>query len=522
MLLAPALAAAAGLAVLASHPPVGWWWLSFLAPGLLLAALEVDAAVATREGRPSRPFRLGLLTGLSTFGPMLSWLIMPAGTLGWALLATVQAAFFGLLAVAVRPLLRSAWLPLAVALAWTGVDAWRAVWPLNGFEWGAVSYAHTDGSWLLPVARLVGGPGITLLVVAIGAAAYVVVRDAVEGLRARESGPVEHALAGTRAPVLVLVGALLVSVLATIEPPAPTGSLDVLAVQGNDIRHWEEEVDDASFRITTQMRDLTVDATREGPPPQLTVWPEASIDTDPFSERGARFLPLLEAAATTSDHLLAGMNIDGPDPRTGFWRTQLLVDDAGEEVGRYDKRRVVPFGEYIPARRFLEWFPPLEQIPRDILPHPEAHNVEVGDVPVAVLICFETLFPSINRSNILTGDEPARLIVAATTDASYGISGEADQHLAQSRLRAVESGRWVVHASLSGASAFVDPHGRVSDKTDLFTATTIRREVPLVDGLTPYLVIGDVVGWLARAGVALLLAWAFWLRRRVGVAEGQV
>ncbi|MEX2504810.1 MAG: apolipoprotein N-acyltransferase [Egicoccus sp.] len=521
MVLAPALAAAAGLAVVASHPPLGWWWLSFVAPGLLLAALDVDAAAAARDGRAAQPFRLGLLTGLATFGPMLSWLIMPAGTVGWALLATVQAAFFGLLAVAVRPLLRSAWLPLVAALAWTGVDAWRGMWPLNGFEWGALYYAHADGSWLLPVARLVGGPGITLLVVAIGAAAYVVVRDTVEGLRARDSGPVEHAVAGARAPVLVLVGALLVSVLATIEPPPPTGSLDVLAVQGNDIRHWEEDVDDPSFRITTQMRDLTVEATQEGPPPQLTVWPEASIDTDPYSERGARYLPLFEEAAATSEHVLAGMNLDGPDPQAGFWRTQLLVDADAEEVGRYDKRRVVPFGEYIPMRSYLEWFPPLDQIPRDIIAHPQAHNVEVDEVPVAVLICFETLFATINRSNILTGDEPAQLIVAATTDASYGISGEADQHLAQSRLRAVETGRWVVHASLSGASAFVDPDGGVHDKTELFTATTIRREVPLVEGLTPYLVIGDVVGWIARVGMAGLLLLAVWWRRRAATAEAE-
>ncbi|MBS3939325.1 MAG: apolipoprotein N-acyltransferase [Actinobacteria bacterium] len=514
MVLAPALAAGAGLAVLASHPPLSWWWLSFTAPALLLAALDVDATVAARTGRRPQPFRLGLLTGLATFGPMLSWLIMPAGTLGWALLATVQAAFFGLLAVVVRPLLRSVWLPLAAAVAWTGVDAWRAIWPLNGFEWGAVAYAHVEGSWLLPVARLVGGRGITLLVVAIGAAAYVVVRDTVEGLRARESGPVEHAVAGARAPVLVLVGALLVSVVATIEPPAPTGSLDVLAVQGNDIRHWEEQVDDPSFRITTQMRDLTVEATREGVPPQLTVWPEASVDTDPYSERGARFLPLLEEAAATSEHLLAGMNLDGPDPRTGFWRTQLLVDTDAGEAGRYDKRRVVPFGEYIPMRTFLDWFPPLEQIPRDILPHPEAHNVEVGDVPVAVLICFETLFTSVNRTNILTGEEPAQLIVAATTDASFGLSAEPYQHLAQSRLRAVETGRWVVHAALSGASAFVDPDGRVEDMTDLFTTATIRREVPLVEGFTPYLRIGDVLGWLTRAGLLALSGFALWQRRR--------
>ncbi|MFA9445249.1 apolipoprotein N-acyltransferase [Egicoccus sp. AB-alg6-2] len=515
-LVAPALAAAAGLAVLASHPPLAWWWVSFLAPALLLAALEHDVSTARAQGRRPRPFRLGLLSGLATFAPMLSWLVLPAGYLAWGLLATVQAAFFGVLAVVVRPLLRSVWLPVATAVGWAGVEAWRAIWPLNGFDWGAIAYAHVDGSWLMPVARLVGGRGITLLVVLIGAAAYVVVRDTAQGLLARESGPVEHAVAGARVPVLVLVAALLVSVLATIEPPASTGSLDVLAVQGNDIRHWEEDVAEPSLRITTQMRDQTLAATESGPPPELTVWPEASIDTDPFTERGARFLPLLEESAATSRYLLAGMNLDGPDPRTGFWRTQLLVDGDGAPVGRYDKRRVVPFGEYIPMRTYLDWFPPLRQIPRDILPHPEPHLVEVGDVPVAVLICFETLFTGVTRTNVLAQDTPARIIIAATTDASYGESAEPYQHLAQSRLRAVETGRWVVHAALSGASAFVGPDGQVEQTTPLFTQTSIRMDVPLVDGLTPYLVIGDVVGWATRVGVLLLLLLAFGQRRLAG------
>jgi apolipoprotein N-acyltransferase len=512
--IAPALAAASGLAVLVSHAPVGWWWASFLAPPLLLAALAADARDADASGRRVRAFRLGLLAGLATFLPLLSWLILPAGYLGWGLLALVQAAWFGLLAVLLRPFLAHRLLAVVTAVAWTGIDAWRAIVPLNGFEWGAIQYAHVDGSWLLPVARLVGGRGITFLVVLISAAAYVVAAETVQGLRARESGPVEHAVAGTRGPVLVLVGALLVSVVATIEPPAEVGSLDVLVVQGNDIRHWEEDVADASFRISSQMRDLTVAATSEGAPPDLTVWPEASIDTDPYAERGARFLPLLEESAATSRFLLAGMNIDGPEPRENFHRTQLLLDTDAEVVGRYDKRRLVPFGEYIPMRSLLGRIPPLQQVPRDIIPAPAPHGVEVDGIPVAVLICFETLFADVTRTNVLAADVPAGVVVAATSDASFGDSAEPYQHLAQSQLRAVETGRWVVHGALSGASAFIDPDGVVHDRTGIFTQATIRRDVPMVEGLTPFLVVGDVLGWASRGLVVALLVLAWVAARR--------
>ncbi len=518
-LLAPALAVGSGLAVLLAHPPVGWWPTSFLAPALLLAALLTDDRRARARGRRPRAGRLGALAGAATFVPLLSWLIMPAGYIGWLLLALIQAAWFGLLAVLLRPCLqRPVVLPIVTALAWTGVDAWRAIVPLGGFEWGAIAYAHAQGSWLLPVARLVGARGVTLLVVLISAAAFVVVRSALAARR--EGATVEASLATTRTPALLLVGALIVSALATIEPPAVTGSLDTLIVQGNDLRIDDYPADDPSFTITTQMLAETVRAVGDGPQPELTVWPEASADTDPYSPRGARFLPLLEEAAVTAGGVLAGVNLDGPDPDTGFYRTQLLLDEDAEPVDRYDKRGVVPFGEYIPYRDYLDWFPPLDQIQRDILPAPAPSLIELGDVPVAVLICFETLFTDIARSNVLAGDEPAQVLVAATTDASFGMSAEPAQHLAQSQLRAVETGRWVVHGALSGSSAFVDPDGGVHQATELFTIDSIRREVPLVEGLTPYLVTGDVLGWITRAAVVLLGLLALVTARRRRRAVG--
>jgi apolipoprotein N-acyltransferase len=168
----------------------------------------------------------------------------------------------------------------------------------------------------------------------------------------------------------------------------------------------------------------------------------------------------------------------------------------------------VPFGEFIPARALLEWFPPLDQIPRDAQPATAPQSMEVVDgVQAAVIICFETIFASIVRTNLLAGDAPAQIAFSLTNDASFGDSAEPAQHLAQTQLRAVETGRWFVHAALSGSSAFVAPDGRVEQATALFTVDSIRTEVPLVTGYTPYLAVGDVIGWVTRTVV--LLAAAF-------------
>jgi apolipoprotein N-acyltransferase len=523
-LLAPALAAGAGLAVLVAHPPVGWWWTTFLAPALLLAALSSDAAAATAEGRGVRAARLGALAGVVAFAPMLSWLILPAGVVGWALLVLTQTAWMAVLAALLRPALTSAWLPLVTAVAWTGIDAWRAVVPLNGFEWGAVMFAHVDGSWLLSTARLVGGRGITFLTVLIGAAAFVVARSAWRDVRDREDRSFEQALRGSNRSVAVLVGALLVSVLATIEPPPTTGeTLDVLVVQGNDIRHWEEAAPpDTPLAITTNLRDQTLAAIERDGAPDLTVWPESSIDRDPGTQRGAPLVPLIDEAAAASGLLLSGVSLDGPDPATERLIAAIVFEDGFEEVDRYVKRRLVPFGEFVPLRPLLDWFPPLEQIPRDAVPGegPQAVTVAPG-IEAAVIICFETLFGDIVRTNVLAGEDPAQVVFSLTNDASFGDSAEPAQHLAQSRLRAVETGRWVVHGALSGASAFVDPQGVPSQLTPLFTQTTIRAEVPMVAGLTPFLRIGDVLGVTTRVAVlalGVLALLATWRRRRPSVA----
>lgn len=513
--LAPALAATAGLALLAAHPPVGWWPATFLAPALLVTALWVDAARPTVSG--PRALRLGALFGATVFAPMLSWLIMPAGVIGWALLVAVQVAWSAVLAGLIRLALDRWWLPLFVAVVWTGVDAWRGDVPLSGFEWGAISYAHTEASWLLPVARLLGGGGVTFLVVLIGVAAATSIRVTTVTVRDRGGDSVEAVLGGVRTPLVLLVGGLLVSVLATVEPPGRDGELDVLAVQGNDVRHWQDDVDidDTSLHITTALHDETLRAIERDGPPDLTVWPESSIDRDPSSPRGRRLGELAGQAAAASGTLLAGVTLDGPDPSQNRYVAASLYRDGFDEVDRYVKRRLVPFGEYVPARAALQWIPALEQVPRDAIAGAGPQVIDVAEgVRAAVIICFETMFSDVVRSNLLAGASPAGVIITVTNDASFGESAEPAQHLAQSRLRAVETGRWVVHAAISGASAFVSPDGVVHDETDLFTVDSIRRTIPLASGSTPFLVVGDVVGLASRVGAAAAAVWAVLAARR--------
>ena len=495
-----ALGTFAGVALWMAHPPVGAAPVAFLVAPLLVAAMRIVAGegVASPTGRVRGGLGVtvpALLAGAIGYGAMISWLIAPAGVVGWALLVAVQAAWLGVWAAVVAPHLHRPAAPVLAAAAWVGMDALRGVVPLSGFRWGALAYSQVDVAWFVPLARVVGASGVTFVVVALSIALI----DGLVGMRTgdREDPP--------RAPLVQAVGLALLVTLITVGPPPTEGELDVLAVQGNDIEHWIAQDVDPPRTIARNLHRLTLEAVERDGQPDLVVWPESAIDRDPARPAWADLGELAQEAAIAGGTLVSGVSLDGPDDPArerivGAWL--LGGDGTGDVADLYIKRRPVPFGEYVPGRRWLGWIPALDQVPRDAIAGPGPQSFEVAPgVSAAVLVCFETLFSGLTRTNVLAGPQDAGLILAITNDASFQRSAEPDQHLAQSRMRAIESGRWVVHAALSGSSAFVDPEGGVHQATDLFVQASIRTKVPLAAARTPYLAVGDLVGW----GGAILL-----------------
>jgi apolipoprotein N-acyltransferase len=213
--------------------------------------------------------------------------------------------------------------------------------------------------------------------------------------------------------------------------------------------------------------------------------------------------------------LLAGLTRDGPTDDT--FRNQVVrVLQDGTLGEAYDKINIVPFGEYVPFRSVLGDFPPLQQVPRDAIPGTEPVTHTIDGIRVASIICFETLFPSTVRAAV--ADQDANLLVAVTNDSSFGETAESAQHVAQSQLRAVETGRSVVHASISGTSALIEPDGTVIELAPLFEVATIRATVPLVSGSTPAATVAPILSgvlavlWVASLGIRLVLA----VRARAG------
>lgn len=476
---------AGGLLLSLAFPPAEIWPLAFVAVAPFLWLL--------RSARPRRGALLGFVYGVGFYGATLYW-ILRFGGLAWVGLVTLSAlsvAIVGLVSPALIRVGRPLRTAVGLAALWTLVDWIRGMWPLGGFTWGGLGISQVDDRVLLPLAGLAGVWGVTFVVAAVNA---LLVETAVGGGGRRR-----------RAALPVLAAALIVApVLVPFSEPNG-GSLDVAAVQV-DVRVPPGTDGLDEDRIVAE-RNVEVHRSLAGSPrPDLVLWGEGALDpgasSDPATVQAVR-----SAIAEVGAPAAIGAVLDDPDGRE--FTSSLIFDGRGRLIGRYDKVHLVPFGEYVPWRSKLDWISATEQIPVDRTPGSSVHTVAAPGVPpFGTPICFENSFPDLPRDFVRDG---ATFLVVPVNNASYGFTAASDQHLQMSRMRAVETGRWIVDAAVSGVSAFVDTHGRVVARTGLFQTTILRDRLRTSTATTWYVRMGDWLPWLC---VVLLVALLLTPRRR--------
>jgi apolipoprotein N-acyltransferase len=488
------LAAAGGLLLAAAFPPVDLWPLAVPA----VAALSL----AVHGCRARRGAWLGLLYGVAFFGPLLVWMRV-IGSDAWVGLTLLEGAFVAALGAALAVTSRLPAWPVWAAALWVGAELARAHLPFGGFPWGRLAFAQT-ASPLTPYAALGGAALVTAATALAGAATAA----AVLALRDRRPRPVAASLA-----VVVALPALAALV------PLPTGgdrTVQAAVVQGNVPRSG---LDFSGQRRAVLENHVTVTegyAARveagQVPRPDLVVWPENSSDLDPYANPDA-YAAIDRAVDAVGVPTLVGAVLSGPDPELAY-NTGIVWRPGKGPGNTYVKRHPVPFGEYIPFRGLLTgWIDRLSRIPRDFAQGDRPGLLRVGPATVGDLICFEVAYDGLPRDVV---DGGADLLVVQTNNATYGNTGQPEQQVAMSRLRAVEHGRAVLVAATSGISAVVAPDGRVVDETEEFTPDVLTAAVPLRDDRTVADRVGAVPEWLLAAlGVGALAVAA---ARRGGTA----
>lgn len=400
------LAAAAGGGVLLylSFPPLGLWWLAPVALALL------GLAVHDRSARAG--FGYGVLFGLAALLPLLVWTGEFVGAVPWLALSAFEALIIGLAGAAAAVVWRLPAGPLWAACGWVAMEALRAGVPFGGFPWAKIAFSQPEGVFL-PVAALGGTPllGFAVALCGFGAASLVL----------RLSRPKDRSVRRLALPALLailppLVGLAATPLVATM-PGQPTVTAAV--VQGDvpraglDFNAQRRAVLDNHVAVTEQ---LAADvAAGRVPQPDLVIWPENSSDIDPLRNPDAAAV-ISRAVRAIEAPTQVGTVLGRDDGVTATNSALVWVPGQGP-VDRYDKRRIQPFGEYLPYRDFFALFSRYAEQAGHFVPGSGDGTVRMAGVTVGIATCWEVAFDDVVAESVRGG---AQLLAVPTNNATFG------------------------------------------------------------------------------------------------------
>jgi apolipoprotein N-acyltransferase len=521
--LLPALVVAAGAGLLldTAFPDKGWWFTAFPAIALVLIAIQ--------GRRVGSAILVGLVFGGFFYWPHIQWASEFLGVLPWSALAAVMTLWNGaaaaLIALAYRwvprvwsgPAGRLLLLPAVVAGLWTGREAIASVWPYGGFSWGRVAFSQSDSPFS-PLFAWLGVSGVSFAMVFLVALGVAAAQEAIRHPPRRASLGALVALGA----IALLVVPPWTSLPGTAPVSAPT--LRVGAVQGDTKAGYFDPPDNFGDNLlgqvaaTEPLYDDDVD---------VVVWPEGASDANPLQYAWAADLwdevsrradaPLIGGAITTRQ--LDKVDENG-EPLPEYFNTMLLWQ-AGEGsresrvLDYYDKKHPVPFGEYVPDRSFWRQFAPdlIDLVQREYTPGTTDPVSDLGDgVIVGHAICFDIVDDQLITEIVEQGGQ---VVLAETNNADFGDTDESVQQLAIARIRAIETARTVVNISTVGTSAIVLPDGTIDQQLPWYEPGVMVADVPLLTTITPAVLIGREIEWLAAAiGLAGVLFAGLAVRKR--------
>ncbi len=466
-----------GFLVALSLPPWGFWPLALIGVTCFMA-LGLTAPQA--RNRASLGFWFGL--GWLAMGCGWMWQLTPPGYIAASLVFAGAHGVAGLISWQHRA---GVW---ALPAAHTLIEAIRFSFPFGGVPLASIGISQVAGP-LGITARVVGVIGVTWVVFQIGAAVAHWLLT-LSNNRAILRSP-STAIAMTAALLLPLL--LAVSAIWAPQGSETGESLRIAAVQGGG-RQGTSALQVPASLVASRHLEATASIPFD-PELDLVLWPEnvLRIRESPFADH-----PLFEEVWAQSRRLnvpfAVGITEDadltGRGQRGQITNAQVTLDPSGMITDRYDKVRRVPFGEYVPLRSLLTRLgAPVDQVLSDavagtgpaVLNHP-------GLAPMAVVISWEVFFGGRAREGVKAGGQ---VILNPTNGASYTGTIVQTQQVASSRLRAIETGRWVMQVAPTGFSAVIDASGQVIERSAVSEVRIITADLALRTGHTWYTRIGD-------------------------------
>lgn len=479
----------------------------------------VPLHILLHEIPPKRALWYGWLSGTLAFAGTVTWVITAMHQFGQVpmmisaglmlLLAMYLGLYWGLYAWGYVIFQQK-----SPNLVWLGAPAlWVALefirtYAFSGFPWALLGYSQYQWLPIIQFADLTGVYGISfLLVMGNGAITSLLLWIFVPTHQTPSLKPwLPIFCFACTLSVILIYGIWRMHQESLLDTSAKTLSIGLVQANIDQAVKWNE-----AYRESTLQRYATL-SRRAGKEIDLLVWPEAATPFL-FEQEPAYQEEILAIAKELQSPLLFGSPTlrFHQDGRPYLFNSAFMVTSEGDISGRYDKRHLVPFGEYIPLRSILFF---LDKLVVGIGDFQAGRGPMTMSLPAApsqdapkfgVAICFEVIFPALVRQMAREG---ANFLVTITNDAWFGESAAPYQHFGMVVFRAVENRLAFARAANTGISGFISPNGQILTRTPIFSEQAVTGSLPLrFHPPTFYAKFGDVFSWGCVIIAGVLLVW---------------
>ena len=555
------LAALSGIMLTASFAPINFDWIAWISLIPLLMSLENKSR--------SDVFKLGFFTGLFHYLTLIYWVTTVLSRYGnihfflslsalllLSVYLSLYIAFFALCVACIKhKRLPSFW----GASIWVSLEYARS-YIMTGLPWCLLGYSQYSRLPLIQISDIAGVYGVSFVIVLVNFVIYNLLSYMITkrrlmhtiGYRSKLSGydhkqhsqkrkmdspafpesnsskqPVHIAwrrIAGRRRVsnehifqyleietifTLLILGFILLYGYSHLKETADNNSkgkkVRAVVVQGNidPSLKWDSGFQEETVSI---YKKLSLESAHFEP--QIIIWPETALPYF-FQDMPHLSKEVFEVAKITDAYLLFGSPAYRRDNDAIIYYNRAYMISKNRIFDYYDKVHLVPFGEYVPLKKFIPFVHRLVPAAGDFSSGKEIKPIDSPGLKIGTLICFETIFPDISRKLAAAG---AEFLVNLTNDAWFGRTSAPYQHLCMAVFRCVENGLPMVRAANTGLSAFILTNGKIIEKSNLFMREVLQKEIKLTHRKTFYSQLGDIFAILITAVTFVKFLWT--LKRR--------
>ena len=446
------LSAFSGLLLSAAFEPISLWWVAPIALALEMFTLSQSERKYLSVLAFALTFNLVLLHWTSTYVGSVPWVILAAG---------LSLLYLPLIAV---KRLGIASFPLIFIV----LEEIRNRFPFQGFGWARIAYSQADAPYA-KIAAHGGAVALSAITVLIGLVLFFLFQKQLR--------------------ILILLPLLIVLVPFNVQINQTT---QALMIQGNVPKLGLDFNSRAKEVFFNHVKETDI-ALKENRKVDFILWPENSVDVDPF-----RNPEVFEALNSYKVPIIVGAIVGRDDE---ILNTSILWTKESQNV--YIKQHLTPFGEYIPLRSLASKISPFVDDVRDFSPGNESTIFTVDKAQIAPVICYELLDDQVLEK----AAQSSNLLAVQTNSATFGDSAQSAQQLQITRIRAIEHSRNILSVSTTGYSAVIDYKGKVLQKSDMGAAQHLYAEIGLISSTSPRDKYGD---W----ALVMTLIWLLIVTRR--------